>query len=152
MNYSTSQINKAGDRIRRSLRNGMGPSTEDIAVVEAFRARHIPGLLEIQAILEHTRVTLEKTLLEGYEDLEEDFFQIAARPKTTPAIVQKLGRSTTRLSRMQDVAGGRIVVPLLWMQDAVASGVLDLLSGRSPEVKDTRAEGDQLGYRAVHVV
>jgi len=55
---------------------------------------------------------------------------------------------------MQDIVGGRIVVPLLWVQDAVVEGIAERLGVQSgdPIVKDTRSEGDQLGYRAVHIV
>ncbi|MBV8397077.1 MAG: RelA/SpoT domain-containing protein, partial [Actinobacteria bacterium] len=77
------------------------------------------------------------------------------RPKTTESIVAKLCRSTTRLTLMQDIAGARIVVPSLGIQD----GVLEQLVTSYPEdggagvrIKDTRQDGDELGYRAIHLV
>ena len=58
-----------------------------------------------------------------------------------------------RLNKIQDIAGARIVVPRKAIQQAALEIVLDSLSGLAPEVtKDSRELGDELGYRAVHVV
>ena len=85
----------------------------------------------------------------------EELLGIASRPKTTDAIVAKLGRESTRLTQMQDIAGGRIVVPLPDLQDALLQILIEAhaeLIGGAPRVTDTRDGGDEQGYRAVHVV
>lgn len=84
--------------------------------------------------------------------LSEDHYPITSRLKTSPAIVAKLCRSSTALSRMQDVAGARIVVPDLVLQDAGVGALHSLLAEAVIDVKDQRAEPDQYGYRAIHVI
>lgn len=150
MSHSRSQVDRTGDRIRHALRRGELALAEDLAVVEEYRDLFVPRLVEIQKILEHARDTAANTLVRDLV-VDEETFHVASRPKTTPAIVAKLARGTTRLSLMQDIAGGRIVVPLLWMQDAVVESLVELLTPMSPRLKDTRDEGDALGYRAVHI-
>lgn len=55
---------------------------------------------------------------------------------------------------MQDIAGSRIIVPSLEIQKFVRDVIVQAMEqrGHSPRVKDTRAEGDELGYRAIHVL
>jgi ppGpp synthetase/RelA/SpoT-type nucleotidyltranferase len=55
---------------------------------------------------------------------------------------------------MQDIVGGRIVVPTAALQERVATQLVDELTTLNNEVrtKDTREAGDRLGYRAVHVM
>src|SRR5262249_37416052 len=53
--------------------------------------------------------------------------------------IAKLVREGTRLNRVQDIAGARIVVPTHAAGESVAEVILDRLGGLSPEVaKDTR--------------
>jgi ppGpp synthetase/RelA/SpoT-type nucleotidyltranferase len=56
---------------------------------------------------------------------------------------------------MQDIAGTRLVIPMLVIQDDVALIVVRLFKAKGAEceiAKDTRERGDDYGYRAVHVV
>jgi hypothetical protein len=40
--YTTKQINKAGDRIRKARAKGEPPRVEDLALLNEFRAAHFP--------------------------------------------------------------------------------------------------------------
>jgi ppGpp synthetase/RelA/SpoT-type nucleotidyltranferase len=79
---------------------------------------------------------------------------IAGRPlKTREAIIAKLVREKSRLNRIQDIAGARVVVPNLDTQEAVLQLVLTEFSDSNAVVaKDTRETSDELGYRGLHVV
>jgi hypothetical protein len=86
--------------------------------------------------------------------LDRENLPITGRPlKTVEAITAKLVRSKTRLATMQDIAGTRIVVPTLEIQDAITTVVLERFRNKDGYVaKDTRENGDDYGYRAVHAV
>src|SRR5207245_589196 len=59
----------------------------------------------------------------------------------------------SRLNRMQDITGARVVVPDLATQEMVLQLVLEEFKDSNAVVaKDTRKEGDELGYRGLHVV
>ncbi len=77
-------------------------------------------------------------------------FEPTGRPaKSTPAIIGKLQRESVRHSRMQDVAGRRIITPGIAAQDVA----VEKISGAFPRVKFyDRRENPSFGYRAVHVV
>jgi ppGpp synthetase/RelA/SpoT-type nucleotidyltranferase len=76
---------------------------------------------------------------------------VTSRTKTTGTLVEKLQRSPTMaLSRMQDIAGARLVVEMNWTeQDQLVARIVELFPGA--DVKDRRAE-PSYGYRAVHVI
>ncbi len=82
-----------------------------------------------------------ETMTAGYEPT-------GRYPKTTPAIIAKLKRSSTRLSRMQDIAGVRIVVSGPLDQDRAVEELTQLALCR---VQDRRAT-PSYGYRAVHII
>ncbi|MBW8311752.1 MAG: RelA/SpoT domain-containing protein [Rhizobium sp.] len=69
--------------------------------------------------------------------------------KSTSAIRDKLHRSSTRLSQMQDIAGCRLVVGNRRQQDALVARITELFPGST--VVDRR-ERPSNGYRAVHVI
>ena len=73
----------------------------------------------------------------------------AVRTKTTASIVEKLKRESIRLSRLQDVAGCRIVVTGVAEQDRVARLVADALPNST---LIDRREKHSHGYRAIHIV
>jgi ppGpp synthetase/RelA/SpoT-type nucleotidyltranferase len=79
---------------------------------------------------------------------------IAGRPlKTRQAIIAKLVREKSRLNRIQDIAGARIVVPDVATQEAVLQVTLREFAENSPVIaNDTRDTADSLGYRGLHVV
>ena len=151
---SRSAIDRAGKRIRKRGQAGLPQLEEDLAIVAEFRSLFIPGfsLLErmLKLTMEHLAAAVPAVL-----DVPEDMLSIAYRPKTSDAIVAKLCRSTTSLSTMQDIAGGRLVIPTIESQESATSGFVEGIEsalGNRPSVKDTTERGDELGYRAVHVV
>ena len=88
---SKSRVNRAGDGVRTG-----SPSNEDLEVIEAWRAAHRPVLNTFQAIL--------RTRLRGKNVI------VAQRHKRKNTIFDKLQRlPTMQLSRMDDVAGCRII-------------------------------------------
>jgi ppGpp synthetase/RelA/SpoT-type nucleotidyltranferase len=152
MELSRSQIDAAGHRIGKAVRSGLQPDDADLGVVTELRAEHLHGALLLQELVVDIRNRLVERLQVPAEF--QSLWQAAARPKTVEAIVAKLGRSSTSLSSMQDIIGARLVVPGLAIQDAALEAFVGVAeaSGRSPRVKDTREHGDELGYRAIHVV
>lgn len=156
---SRSRIDEAGVRIRHVIREGGSPSDDDLAIVEAFRAEHLPIVVALHGLVSLVQESLgrvgEPLQLSGDP---HEWFRVGSRPKTTESIVAKLGRSTTRLSRMQDIAGARLVVSSLKFQDiaheVIRSGVERAAATgvRIARTVDTRESGDELGYRAIHVV
>lgn len=124
---STSQLNKIGERLRKKLE-----TEDDLRKLDEFR------------------VSFESAYQHIFDELTKMGLKPGGRPqKTTPSIVAKLERERTRLSRMQDIAGCRAVVPTRVDQDRV----VDELLARFPaaEVYDRR-EKPSHGYRAVHLV
>jgi putative GTP pyrophosphokinase len=75
--------------------------------------------------------------------------------KSTTSIRDKLARSNTRLSQMQDIAGCRILVTDVIQQDetvrAVIATAVDALSPIDFTIVDRRTR-PSFGYRAVHVI
>lgn len=143
---SPSQLNAAGDRIRRTVEANEPLSDHDQQLLSDYRAWHYPALRQAHDRLKrlfHKRLQIDPTIID-----------VTARPlKTEAAIIAKLVREKTRLSRMQDIAGARVQVPTLELQEAVLKAVLKVFERCEPQVaKDTRAEPDRFGYRALHVV
>ncbi len=126
--FSKTQIDRLGDRLKR------GPHAEDdLNMLDEYR----------------------RSFGEAYERVVQTIsrqlrFSTTGRPaKSTVSIVEKPRRESIRLSQMQDIAGCRITVKNIAVQErAVAS-----LSTAFPEshVIDRR-DNPSLGYRAVHVI
>lgn len=163
MTRSRTSIDQAGERVRESLRQGLNPAREDLAIVEEFRAEYVDLVLFVQGLLTGVEGATRETagpaldavkLLVEQGFAESDFLGVASRPKTVGSIVAKLGRESTRLTQMQDVAGGRIVVPLILLQEAVSDALVHSFrnKGLPVRVTDTTHAGDAHGYRAVHVI
>lgn len=127
---STSQIDRLGER----LRGGDVISGDDLALLQAFRAEHEEALLHVQTRIERVFPGVNQT----------------ARIKTIQTLHEKLRRQPTKLSRIQDIAGVRIVQDMdLLEQDEL---VTDLTREfRQSRVVDRRTK-PMHGYRAVHVV
>ncbi|HYO45163.1 MAG TPA: RelA/SpoT domain-containing protein [Gemmatimonadota bacterium] len=127
---STSQVDRLGER----LRGTEVLSEDDLALLQRFRAEHEAALIEVQARLERA--------IPGVAQ--------AARIKTIQTLHDKLRRQPTKLSRIQDIAGVRIVGDMdLASQDAmVASIAREFAKAR---VIDRRAH-PTFGYRAVHII
>jgi ppGpp synthetase/RelA/SpoT-type nucleotidyltranferase len=129
---SKSQIDKLGDR----LRNSKEPAEADIRELNALLEAHQPTLM-ISGSVVHG-VASESRI-------------IAVRLKTARSTIEKLKRSPTMsLSRMQDLAGARIVVEGgRNTQDEVVKLLASEFS--ATRVVDRRVK-PQIGYRAVHVI
>lgn len=128
MTMSASQVDRLGERLRTA------PLTEeDRALLLEFRASFFPAYQEVFG-----KVRGELHIVPS------------GRPEKTPdSIIAKLRRSRTRLSRMQDIAGCRIVVGDRWAQAHVAERLGALFpDGRVRPTDPKRSHG----YRAVHVV
>lgn len=133
--FSASAVDKLGQR----LANASVPSPTDLEMLLAVQ-RDWSGALD--AVL----AVVSETLSQSPPDVR---LHITHRVKTVEPIVDKLRRGT-RLSRMQDVVGIRIVGPRgLAQQD----DVVKRLAARFDVVRvDDRRSKPSHGYRAVHLV
>jgi hypothetical protein len=131
---SISQINRLGVR----LRDAEVPSDEDLDLLAQYQ-RSLDPLF--QETLEVVRAAYRRAL----PDLS---FEATARPKQVRSVVAKLRRHGTRLSKMQDLLGFRIVVPRMHHQEALLA---ELPLGERWAVVDRR-KAPSAGYRAVHIV
>jgi putative GTP pyrophosphokinase len=92
---SKSQINRLGDRLRTHDLN-----EADLRLLDSYR----------------------RSFTEVYEDVvgrirDQLSLEPTGRPaKSTTSIIEKLRREKTRLSRMQDIAGCRVIVRLKMMR------------------------------------
>jgi hypothetical protein len=127
---SISKANKLGDRLRKSE----VPSEEDLRLLQEVLADHAGPMDTVQ----HT--------LKGLG------LQSTARFKTSGTIIDKLKRDATRLGKMQDLAGARVVQDIsLHEQDSIVDQIVEAF----PEAKavDLRPKSrSKSGYRAVHVI
>lgn len=121
-----SDLDRLGDRLR------VGLSAEDLTLLDTYRR----GFREAyDSVVGRVRTEL------GLE--------ASGRPaKSTPAIVDKLRRSSMRLSQMQDIAGCRVVVPDIPAQGYVMTRLEQMFD---VTIVDRRTKPSH-GYRAVHVV
>jgi putative GTP pyrophosphokinase len=125
------RVNKSDlDRLGDRLRGGISP--EDLTFLDTYR-RGFRNAYD--SVVDRVRAEL------GLE--------ASGRPaKSTPAIVDKLCRSSMRLTQMQDIAGCRVVVPDIPAQDRVIARLDQMFDAT---VIDRRVKPSN-GYRAVHVV
>jgi ppGpp synthetase/RelA/SpoT-type nucleotidyltranferase len=144
--FSTSAINRIGDRLRKAAAAGAGFREDDLDALDRFRLWHQPTLEQIQ------REVVETFHQRG--GIDEEALPITGRPlKTQEAIIAKLVRSKTRLATMQDIAGTRITVPGLELQRLITDVVGAAFADRNARIeRDTVETGDEYGYRAIHVV
>lgn len=115
-----------------------------LETIDAFRSWHLFTLRVLQRVLE--KVFHEQS------GVDPGTAPITSRLKTSTAIVAKLQRGTGSLPTMQDIAGARIVVPDLSSQDAATAVVRGIFDSDEISLKDSREDGDEHGYRAIHVV
>lgn len=127
---STAQVDRLGERLRASE----VISETDLASLQAFRAEHEEALVEVQTRIEKPLPGIDQT----------------ARIKTIQTLHDKLRRQPTKLSRIQDIAGVRIVRDMdLNDQDAIVAALTTEFP--AARVIDRRVV-PSFGYRAVHVV
>ena len=127
MELSKSEIDRLGDRLRAGP-----PSPSDLQMLSDYRLSFRPAFELVQSKLQ-----------------EQGLSPTGRRAKSTNSIVDKLRRQKTRLSRMQDIAGCRIVVEGLLQQDDLVKKLPTIFP--SVTVMDRRANPSH-GYRAVHVI
>jgi hypothetical protein len=126
---SGSQVDKLG----RRLRDSETPSVEDLRLLEQVRRSHENARLEV----------VQALLAEG--------LQGTSRLKTTSTIIEKLQReSTMHLSRMQDIAGVRLVID---GERPDEDRVVERIHQLFPDAWTIdRRVRPSYGYRAVHVI
>ena len=126
--WTNNQIDKLGDQLRnRQFSAGL------LISLDEYRASFLPAY---ELVVSRLRSSLR--------------YSATGRPaKSTPALVDKLERQRVRLSQVQDIAGCRIVVDDIFLQDRAIHALEVFLD--SPVVYDRRSNPSS-GYRAVHLV
>ncbi len=127
----SARIDKLGEELRKSE----SPSPEAFSVLSQWRNEHLPVLEDVVTrIQDRLHITC------------------SARIKTPGTIIEKLKRiHRLELSRIQDIAGARIVLPVtLPEQDSWCGRVTELFAqeGKWHDRRDSPSHG----YRALHVV
>lgn len=125
---SKTQVDRLGDRLRKGE-----VSDDDLRRLDSYRGSFAEAYQEVIAAV-RAATQLEPT----------------GRPaKSTTSIVEKLRRETIRLSQMQDIAGCRLVVEDIALQDHVVEELRNRFA--KVTVVDRRKQ-PSYGYRAVHVI
>lgn len=125
---SKTQIDRLGDRLKKG-----SPSEADLQLLDEYRRSFSPAYDTVVSII-RGKLQLEPT----------------GRPtKSTSSIVEKLQRESVRLSQIQDIAGCRVVLPDMVVQDHIVDSIKSLF--REVTVVDRRVK-PSYGYRAVHVI
>ncbi len=123
---STAAVDQLGERLRKGL------TVDDLRRLDQYRREFRP---EYDKVVASIRNVLE--------------LEASGRPaKSTSAILDKLKRSSMRLSQMQYIAGVRVIVADTLAQDAVVKRLME----RFPSTAVDRRGKPSHGYRAVHVV
>ena len=123
---STSAIDNLGVRLRGAL------TVDDLQILDHYRRDF---RTDYDVVIASIRDTLS--------------IDVSGRPaKSTPAIVDKLKRSSMRLSQMQDIAGCRIIVADTLMQNDIVSQLGKMFASTVIDRRDKPSHG----YRAVHVI
>jgi ppGpp synthetase/RelA/SpoT-type nucleotidyltranferase len=124
-----SQVDKLGLR----LRSADDPSEDDLIALDDYRLTFSEPCARVVDFL---RIALGVTP--------------TSRPgKSTHSVRYKIQRENTKLSRMQDIAGCRLVVTSLKRQNECIGETISLFAG-SKQVD--RRGTPSFGYRAVHVI
>jgi ppGpp synthetase/RelA/SpoT-type nucleotidyltranferase len=122
-----SKINRIGEKLRNDT-----ATEEDLQALEEFR------------------LSFQSAYQKVFEKLTDLGLRPSGRPeKTTLSIAAKLKREQTRLSKMQNIAGCRVVVDTIAQQEKALGSVTREFSERRI---DDRRQKPSHGYRAVHVV
>lgn len=122
------QVDRLGDRLKQ------GDATEaDLRLLDTFRRSFAEAYEEVVRVIRED-VGLEPT----------------GRPaKSTTSITEKLRRESVRLTQMQDIAGCRIVIDNVVVQESVVQHLVQRFPQHS--LIDRRARPSH-GYQAVHVI
>lgn len=128
MSLSRNQIDKLGERLRDGSH-----APEDLLLLHEFRRSFSRPYFEVRRKL-----------------LAELQMNVTGRPaKSTASIISKLHRQNIRLSRIQDIAGCRVVVPGIADQNRVIERLKGLFE--NPRGVDRRIKPSH-GYRAYHLI
>ena len=122
------QIDLLGNRLRKG-----DISEDDLRLLDTFRRSFADAYEEVIATIRN-QLALQPT----------------GRPaKSTTSIIEKLRRESIRLSQMQDIAGCRLVLPNMAIQEQVVDGLHHVFS---KVVVIDRRQHPSHGYRAIHVI
>jgi ppGpp synthetase/RelA/SpoT-type nucleotidyltranferase len=126
------------DRLGARLRDNEVPTADDRQAFDGYRLAFDDAHREVAAGLNALRQGIAGDV------------RLSTRRKTLDSTIAKLRRlPTTRLSRLEDIAGCRLVVARLSQQDALIDQTSQTFeTTRLRDYRDT----PQHGYRAVHVV
>lgn len=127
MPISKSQLDRLGERIRKGERNN-----EDFRLLEEYRNTFAEA---------HEKVAKTIRIVLSLEP--------SMRAKTRESIADKLFRESIRLTQMQDIAGCRLVVADVLIQDTVVERLSRVFEKTA--LVDRR-EKPSHGYRAVHII
>ncbi len=124
---SKSQVDRLGERLREGSH-----SENDLRLLDDYRASFGAAY---ESVLQTIRGRSQ--------------FPTGRISKSTPSIVAKLRRQPIKLSRMQDVAGCRVVIANILQQDQLVAVLQNDFPNAS--VVDRR-DKPSFGYRAVHII
>jgi putative GTP pyrophosphokinase len=119
------------DRLGVRLRDGTA-SSSDLELLDRYRRSFSPALEDVAAIIRDTLST-----------------DPGKRIKLPRSIIEELRRQKTSLSRIQDIAGCRVIVDNLVAQESVVASLTSVFQG--VKVVDRRQKPSH-GYRAVHLI
>ncbi|MES1246058.1 MAG: hypothetical protein ABUS54_00090 [Actinomycetota bacterium] len=99
MALSKSAVDRVGERVGRVVRNGQVPTSDDLAIIEMFRAEYAALVVMVHELLSAMADVIRRA--EAWIDWvdaiaseaglsEESILSVASRPKTTGAIISKL--------------------------------------------------------------
>jgi hypothetical protein len=125
---SKAQINKLGERLKKDE-----VSEEDLRLLAQFRESFVPSYQEVV-----DRITTELGLT-----------STGRLAKSIESISDKLRRQSIKLSRIQDIAGCRIIVKDVHAQEQAVAAISNLFD--DVKVVDRRVRPSN-GYRAVHLI
>jgi len=114
------------------------PHDDDLALLNAYQ-------LSLEPTMRVAVMTVADIL---YDVVPYTRIVPTARMKQLRSTIAKMQRSSTALSRMQDIVGFRVVVPMVRDQNAV----LDQLQNLDGWTIIDRRDNPSHGYRAVHAV
>ncbi|HVF48699.1 MAG TPA: hypothetical protein VNA19_01355 [Pyrinomonadaceae bacterium] len=125
---SKTQIDRLGDRLRKG-----NVSDDDLRLLDQYRLSFSEAYETVVGNI-RKELSLEPT----------------GRPaKSTTSISDKLRRESIRLTQIQDIAGGRLIVPDISSQESVVQSLENLFENTT--IVDRRKQPSH-GYRAVHVI
>jgi Region found in RelA / SpoT proteins len=127
--YSNTQLDKLGERIRASA----SIDDADMTMLQALTTEHQHAIATVQGLI----ATLDPSLEQG------------GRVKTIGTMIDKLRRGT-KLSRMQDFAGVRVVREMNRLEQVALTERIEALLPGSLRVD--RIANPMFGYRALHII